>query len=81
MNRGELAERNEIILRGVIAHRLEQLLDIFRLPGFNPGDYRQCYLMRHKLHSLEAIVMQRPYFQRDNDDFLHPFYDLLLAGS
>jgi hypothetical protein len=33
------------------------------------------------MHPFEAIVMQRPYFQRDNDDFPHPFYDLLLAGS
>ncbi|GAC1394239.1 MAG: hypothetical protein NVSMB38_25910 [Ktedonobacteraceae bacterium] len=52
MNLGEFAERNDIVLRGIAAHRCQQLLDIFRFSRLNPGDYCQCYLVRHKLYPL-----------------------------
>ena len=48
MDIGELAEGNDIVLRDVIGHGLEQLLDISRLSRLDLGDDCQCYLVRHK---------------------------------
>jgi len=47
MDSGELAEGNDIVLRDVTAHSLEQSLDIFRLPRLDFGDYCERHLMRH----------------------------------